>query len=403
MDKRVGDNVTVLPLLEGELTNNMMDVEAVSTVTIFNGQPPVDYVRDRVDEIVVHNPWLKGRLVKKKKERMTVQYSASAELSHFQLVDHIRMERHHDLNTSIIHLGTALKTYFVKKPKDCVNKDEPQFSVVMGAINPEQYFLFMSLSHILGDGHTFYKIYGMLSGEVQALTGERDLARGNQITVDSKEMDDVFTSPAILLSMGGKYLFGKRINQVVREVNMEHIQQCKAAYAAKAAEASSTLPPFISTNDIITSQYLAACNCDLGLMAINYRNRKEGLTDSLAGNYESLLPYQKGDYEAPELIRESLKSFKRRNADTPLLNGFFRKFNAGLSIITNWCSFYSEVELPNSSHVAHFPAGADFDQNFMFNFCVIFMVSKDRPAVLSIEHPQRPVMTVGAMSEMLIA
>ncbi|CAE7607940.1 unnamed protein product, partial [Symbiodinium microadriaticum] len=45
-----------------------------------------------------------------------------------------------------------------------------------------------------------------------------------------------------------------------------------------AVEAAS----FISTNDILTSSYLRAADCDLGLMAINYRNRIEGLTDRMA-------------------------------------------------------------------------------------------------------------------------
>jgi hypothetical protein len=51
----------------------------------------------------------------------------------------------------------------------------------------------------------------------------------------------------------------------------------------QAAESTTSSASFLSTNDIITSAYLKASNCDLGLMAINYRNRKEGLTNELAG------------------------------------------------------------------------------------------------------------------------
>ena len=57
-------------------------------------------------------------------------------------------------------------------------------------------------------------------------------------------------------------------------------------FMLQAAEESSNLPSaFVSTNDLITSSYLETSNCDLGLMAINYRNRKEGLTDILAGGW----------------------------------------------------------------------------------------------------------------------
>ena len=122
-------------------------------------------------------------------------------------------------------------------------------------------------------------------------------------------------------------------------------------------QSDTASPPFLSTNDILTSSYMCASNCDVGLMAINYRKRLEGLTDDLAGgvvkckhcnisqtenmyhfwsvyfhselknrvkssihinigNYEGAIAYQKNDFEAPELIRESLmNAYRRRNYD----------------------------------------------------------------------------------------
>lgn len=119
------------------------------------------------------------------------------------------------------------------------------------------------------------------------------------------------------------------------------------------------------------------------------------------GNYESVIPYQKGDYDEPEFIRESLKSFKRRNAVMPLLPGFFHKKRSVLTMVTNWSGFYSQVEFPNSSHVAHFPVFTTYKDNFVLNICIIFMVAENQPAILSCEHPVHPVAETPALNDLL--
>jgi hypothetical protein len=57
----------------------MMDPESVSTATLFEGQPPMGLIRHRVEAIVAQNPWLKGRLVRKKGV-LTLQYSDTVPL-----------------------------------------------------------------------------------------------------------------------------------------------------------------------------------------------------------------------------------------------------------------------------------------------------------------------------------
>jgi hypothetical protein len=73
----------------------------------------------------------------------------------------------------------------------------------------------------------------MLSTEVKALVGERDLPRGNAINAGSTEVNSLFKSAGILLNMAGKFLFGKRAQTEIQLVDMERVKQMKAAYAAK--------------------------------------------------------------------------------------------------------------------------------------------------------------------------
>ena len=114
-----------------------------------------------------------------------------------------------------------------------------------------------------------------------------------------------------------------------------------------------------------------------------------------AGNYESVIAYQKGDYEEGRFIRASLQPpFVRRHPERPLLPGFFAKKRAKMSIVTNWSSFYKQVLLPGEcKHVAHVPVFNTLDDPYVLNFCIIFMVAENKPAIMSVENPSQPVLS----------
>lgn len=64
---------------------------------------------------------------------------------------------------------------------------------------------------------------------------------------------------------------------------------------------------FISTNDILNSQYMNACApVRLGMMTINYRPRCSILNNNDAGNYEEIVLSDIGGYTSPENVRMSL-------------------------------------------------------------------------------------------------
>lgn len=103
--------------------------------------------------------------------------------------------------------------------------------------------------------------------------------------------------------------------------------------------------------------------------------------------------YQKGDYETPALIRESLQSnYQRHNSQVPVMPGFCRRRRAMLCLVTNWSGFYHEIVLPASRHVVHLPIWETIHDPYVVAVCVIFMLSQNKPALFSVEHHRRPVL-----------
>ena len=90
-------------------------------------------------------------------------------------------------------------------------------------------------------------------------------------------------------------------------------------------------------------------------MLANFRSRKPAvlnLADQHAGNYEANVPYFPGDVETPALIRQSIRGpenqFRARRVGSPAteIPGFSTLLRNRSAIITNWASFYRDVELP---------------------------------------------------------
>ncbi len=89
-------------------------------------------------------------------------------------------------------------------------------------------------------------------------------------------------------------------------------------------------------------------------MALNFRNRIEGLTDNLAGNYETLVLYNKEIAYDPLEIRQPInnKTYRSRDDYVP---SFWQTIQGNGIVVTNWVSFYSDVNLPDSYQIIHLP------------------------------------------------
>jgi hypothetical protein len=112
--------------------------------------------------------------------------------------------------------------------------------------------------------------------------------------------------------------------------------------------------PFISTNDILTQWLFKECSATIGLMAINLRGKVPECTNSMAGNFEYMIPYQPVDFEEPSQIRKSLQHL-RRATGTPF-PGFWTKIRCRQCVVSSWATNSTQVNLPGAfRHVLHLP------------------------------------------------
>jgi hypothetical protein len=218
------------------------------------------------------------------------------------------------------------------------------------------FALVVSMNHTLGDGHTYYKLYGMLSADtdVEVLDPVRvaDFEEAKTEVIGEKE-NAMFTSVGISLGIMGTYLGAKVTHREPQNVCIHAVDPAWVEQE-KVKTKQEGQAPFISTNDALTSWFFREMKSDTNIMVVNFRSRQPSildLSDFHAGNYEANLPYFPGDVETPALIRKSIRdvdgTFRASRAGSPKteIPGFWTLLHNKTAIITNWATFYRDVNL----------------------------------------------------------
>jgi hypothetical protein len=311
-------------LLDNETDGSgIFDAPPVTTATFYSGPTPVDFLRERMKEIVALNPWLESRFVKNKGQ-ILLKHESCPTCTIFGVVTQDDLPASYSKDDNY-----WLAEYEVKKGGKCLNKDEPIFRVTVVECEPEKFVIVVSLAHAVGDGFTFYQLYGMLSMTTtpHALSVERNHEGQVQIAQVTSEVNKFFSSVGTIFNLIGRSISSKPCviqSRIVKSTWIEeqkktHNTNSQNAAAVDAATGAAVSgdgvtsstpppPPFISTNDILTTAFFNVTKSDVGFMAINFRNRYAGLTNNMAGNYEGLIGYQPSDYKDPYLIRQSISS-----------------------------------------------------------------------------------------------
>jgi len=139
---------------------------------------------------------------------------------------------------------------------------------------------------------------------------------------------------------------------------------------------------FVSSNDILTHLFFKTSQCDVGTMAINFRNRFKFLNDTHAGNYDGQLLFTKNDYETPQSIRIAVDTYRTRT--TTRLPGLFKCLRSNFARITNWTTFYHNLEFDpeyRCKPVFHLPLRGPED-SLIKNHMVIFRPNPDEISLL---------------------
>jgi hypothetical protein len=373
------DGREILKLTRWELEN--LHLPPVTTITLYEGTAPVEFLRGRIAEILEKNPWLTSRIVKKNTADGVVAMAYAKTFEPEHVIDqHFSVYEPGDVGFSLSmpyeELVHCLLPVQCARSKPATDEDEALFKVAVvpieegeadnnqttplqGTMTLPGFALVVSMNHTLGDGHTYYKLYGMLcaDADVEVLDPVRvaDFEEAKTEVIGEKE-NAMFTSAGLGLGIMGTYVGTKVTRREPQNVCIHAVDPAWVAQEkAKAKEEGQV--PFISTNDALTSWFFREMKSDLNIMVANFRSREPsilGLAEHHVGNYEANVPYFPGDVETPALIRQSIRSadggFRARRAGSPptKIPKFSTLVHNKSAIITNWATFYRDVALQDN-------------------------------------------------------
>jgi len=365
----------ILKLSEWELAN--LHLPPVTTVTFYSGTAPIEFLRRRVALILETNPWLTARIVKKTTADgvVAMEYESSNEAfppvdEHFSVYEpgevRLSLDMHYEaLVRRLLPVQSA-------RSRPATDVDEPLFKVAVvpveaGANDSERapmqdrvalpgFALVVSMNHTVGDGHTYYSLYGMLSADTDVAALDPIRVSGFEAAktdIIGENESAMFTSAGLGLGIMGTYWLAKLTHREPQNVSVHAIDPAWIAQEKAGAKEAAQVP-FVSSNDALTSWFFREMKCNTNIMVANLRSRKPAiveLTDDHAGNYEANVPYFPGDVETPALIRQSILDpdggFRARRAGSPVTRvpTFWTLLRNRTAIITNWASFHRDVEL----------------------------------------------------------
>jgi hypothetical protein len=361
-------------------------------------------IKQRLERMLEANPWLLGKFITKNKSEFYIAHSIKDPSVTIQDIFHVSTPSS-DIyyGMSYTDLLVASKSHTRQAKKEF---DQPFLSVdvIPCYRSPNQRLMvFFSMSHFIGDGHTYYQFYHMLMGAepVRPLICTR-------IAATHKHEDDAFShgTPKWIITVGfvTSFLHGWFVLRILSPlvgrkasaqqphfflVNHAKIEVLKKKCDVSFLEKLSV--PFVSTNDILTSWGLTNAGIRHCLMAVGFRNRLEGHTDSHAGNYAASIIYRSPeDTETPELIRMSVQTLKRAATLRRPFSVWEMLFGmGGVAISSNWSTFSSINPVSGCKELLHLPL---FDKAGLppvtWSIFVIFRFKPDQLAMIVVAPPQ---------------
>jgi len=335
-------------------------------------------LKARMKRVCEANPWLVGRIVRDKKRHKGLLCCAFPKTVSDEDIDSIfctssKMSNPHLLD-STIHSTTPYgeitkamnKAGVIIKPGyKIVNKDDRVTKITFSPVaNGKEYVLVFSLCHLVGDGFTYYKILSMLSDESKIESLQVERIENFEDTIDEnigRQETKMFQSPWLLTRILVQSMVSPTFQVSASYVDQEKIE--KAKKEAKDRNRDTDPNFFISTNDIITSSVAMESGADGLFMALNCRERLKGATKSHAGNYETVMFYDKESFETPDEIRKSLRNAPFQRSSGNPLPKWSELLSSDFAFITSWSfsSFDAELHLwdskgnPSESVSLHLP------------------------------------------------
>jgi len=307
-----------------------------------------------------------------------------------------------------------LKKLLVKYSNTLLDKEDGslfRISMVPDCKEPHGRFaLVVSLAHCIGDGQTFYNLQNMLDlkksnrNVVVSLNVHRkqELTERIETALGGPDQASSLSSPSpgfVSRYLGGltsSKFFGPPPSVKVFAINDEWIRKQKLI-AMENKPSNDNMPNFVSTNDIVTSQFFQCVDCDQGIMTMDFRGKVKDCFATDAGNYFNYLICRPEDYALPHNIRSAVHELQTTGQRKPLtkpmtsLEHFRSKRQFGAC--SNWSSFYKPVSLGGGCvQDLHMPLLPTDSMSVPANFCsgmYIFRPGKsEKIAAMFAGHPK---------------
>lgn len=383
-----GINETIIPLLKEESSTIIKGENGITTITFYEGDQSSAFtsLQARLKEIIHVNPWLAGRLVKNKKHKSLQLAYPSGALSEDKMKPIF-----HD-NPSSIKIGSKMgyeelfkeaQSAIVKKGIKLINKQDPitRLTIVPDIHSPEKGFaLIFSISHVVADGYTYYKIFNQLFTDkpVEYLEVKRKQDAADKIidVVGQKSFKFFHSAPFILNLLNGA-IFGKKTKSHGFYVDPEKISKVKN----QVKESPASGVDFISTNDILSSSFAKATDSRICIMAVNLRSWVKDIGSNDAGNYAGGLLFDNEVSSQPTKIRKSFQAGLPVPSTAKPLPKFREAMKCKFSLISSWSDFQESHDLEKCQQLLHLPL-YDSKKAFPLDSAVVFKARPNELAVM---------------------
>jgi len=341
-------------LLKDEDSTMMLECEGITTITFLKGDADkaIEALRSKFLQVARVNLWLTGRLKRDKKVeggRLCIRHAhveddLASRLEPLYVVDRmltINSRLPYDRLSKVIKKSGAI----ICKGRGLINKDAPFVRLTIAPQSSDEFAMIFSLSHVVADGFTYYKLLNMLgsNGVVGELVAKRKVAEQAKImdVVGKAQHLYQFSMGFVCPILCGGMCCSPKTELLAYYVDLEKIEDIR-----KNAVKGTTIE-FVSTNDVLTSGFGTATGLTLMSMAINMRGRVEGLEAADAGNYESGLLFERSSYAEPTLIREVYRRDPPMSRAQHLPGVCHACFCCGccrtkIGQVTDWASLHSD-------------------------------------------------------------
>ncbi|KAJ3074620.1 hypothetical protein HDU98_010711 [Podochytrium sp. JEL0797] len=381
----------------------------IATISFFRGSlsdTATQHLSHRIAQITTVNPWLVSRLEWRYPHsfwstQVSLTIPNNSETIHSRATGILKLAKwSHTAETPIATITASIQ----RKHKESlsyhmhrtIRERSPPFKVTLFVNEANGGFaLLVSMLHILGDSYTFYRVYSMLSWDVDVVA----LDPVRKVEVFSRDAVDAVFSPGVRqVARHPKVVLGVCVAMVkhvlgwifCRSENRRFVSRVvDSDWIAKQKESAVAKGQWVSTNDCIVSWFCREVGCNLGIMVVNMRGRMVGIDNSLAGNYVTMLMRKPSEFSSPVDVRLALIRQEKGHSGSSV-NQFlpWRSAIQGLKIgfVTNWTHFYDrDLDLGEGvEFVGMHPLTAIHESmpSGLIECCVVYCVRKGVVAVL---------------------